>query len=79
MTSRSNASNTSGKKVNRTNNKKPYNYRPIQYGNRTFPSTSRLIVYLLTHNKKAKRTQTEIAQLCGVSQPCVCQLARDLK
>lgn len=78
MTSRS---NTSGKKVDRTNKKTktPYNYRPIQYGNRTFPSTSRLIVYLLTHNKKAKRTQTEIAKLCGVSQPCVCQLARDLK
>lgn len=78
MTSRS---NTSGKKVNRTNKKTnvPYNYRPIKYGNKTFPSTSRLIVYLLTHNKKAKRTQTEIAKLCGVSQPCVCQLASDLK
>jgi hypothetical protein len=74
--------NTNNKSVNRTNNKKaaevPYNYRPIRYGNKTFPTSSKLVVYMLTHNKVAKRSQSEIARLCGVSQPCVCQLARDL-
>ena len=78
-----NSSNSNKKSVNRSNSKKaaemPFNYRPIRYGNKTFPTTSRLIVYMLTHNKKARRSQSDIARICGVSQPCVCQLARDVK
>ena len=77
--------NTNKKSVNRSNNKKakapevPYNYRPIKVSNRNFPTASQAAVYMLTHNKKARRSQSDIARICGVSQPCVCQLARDLK
>lgn len=76
--------NTNKKNVNRSNGKKktevtPYNYRPVQYGKRKFETTSQLIRYMLTHNKSAKRSQSDIARLCGVSQPCVCQLAAELR
>lgn len=74
---------SNNKSVNRSNNKKaaeiPFNYRPIRVSNRNFPTASQAAVYLLTHNKKARRSQSDIARICGVSQPCVCQLARDLK
>lgn len=75
MTSRS---NTSGKKVNRTNKSSdtPYNYRPVKVGAIKFSSASKAAIYML---KRTKLSQTEIAKRIGVSQPCVCQLARDLK
>jgi hypothetical protein len=87
--------NTNTKNVNRTNNKKArivrvdqhlrrtraksnFNYRPVVYQGKTYNSTSELILYMLKHNS-AKRSQSEIARICGVSQPCVCQLALTLK
>lgn len=74
---------TSGKKVNKTNRTKkvevPFNYRPLKISGRNFPTASQAAAYLMTHNKKAKRSQSEIARLCGVSQPCVCQLAATVK
>lgn len=82
-----NTKNTNTKDVNRTNERKPqviipevtFNYQKAKYGGRTFQTTSELVRYMLTHNKQAKRSQSEIARMCGVSQPCVCQLARELK
>jgi hypothetical protein len=77
-----NKSNSNKKNVNRSNNKKvevPYNYRPIKISNRNFPTASQAAVYMLTHNKGPRRSQSDIARICGVSQPCVCQLARELK
>lgn len=71
--------NTSGKKVNRTNNKNvetPYNYRTTQHGKFTFTTASRAAVWML---KRTNLTQSEIARRLGVSQPCVCQLARNIK
>lgn len=57
-------------------NKVPYNYRKIQYGKLSFPTASKAALWML---KRTKYSQSEIARRCGVSQPCVCQLARDLK
>jgi hypothetical protein len=67
------------KHLRRTRAKSNFNYRPVVYDGRTYNSTSELVRYMLTHNKRAKRTQSEIARICGVSQPCVCQLATTLK
>jgi hypothetical protein len=78
--------NTNKKSVNRSNNKTanraskksevPYNYRPVRFGAIKFATASKAAVYMLT---KTKFSQSEIARRLGVSQPCVCQLARDLK
>lgn len=72
--------NTNNKSVNRTNhtNETPYNYRPIKILNRKFHTASDGVRYVLTHNKVAKRSHTEIAKMCGVTQPCVSQLATQL-
>jgi DNA-directed RNA polymerase specialized sigma subunit len=67
-------SNTNRKKSNTSNI--PYNYRRVTYGALTFPTASKLAVWLL---KRSKLSQSEIARRCGVSQPCVCQLAAELK
>jgi hypothetical protein len=65
--------------LKRSSAKSNFNYRPVVYQGKTYGTTSELIVYMLTHNKKAKRSQSEIARMCGVSQPCVCQLAATLR
>jgi DNA-directed RNA polymerase specialized sigma subunit len=71
--------NTNNKKATRSsstsNNKKSeksFNYRPIKIGAIKFSSSSKAAVHLLKHTKL---NQSEIARRCGVSQPCVCQLA----
>jgi|WetSurMetagenome_2_1015567.scaffolds.fasta_scaffold19810_6 hypothetical protein len=69
----------SGKKIQRTKSKKtttPFNYRPTKIGARKFTTSSKAAVFLL---KSSKLSQSEIARRCGVSQPCVCQLAADIK
>jgi DNA-directed RNA polymerase specialized sigma subunit len=68
------------KSIDRSNNKKAaealYNYRPMKFGAIKFPTASKAAVYML---KRTSLSQSEIARRCGVSQPCVCQLARDVK
>ena len=64
------------KLLNKTKNKIPYNYRKIKYGKRTFKTASKAAIFLL---KSTKYSQSKIARLLGVSQPCVNQLARDIK
>jgi DNA-directed RNA polymerase specialized sigma subunit len=69
-------SSTNRKKSSTSTTDIPYNYRRVTYGALTFPTASRLAVWLL---KRSKLSQSEIARRCGVSQPCVCQLAAELK
>lgn len=47
-------------------------YRAVQYGKRSFGSASDLIRYLL--KLKTKRTQAEIAEICGVTPALVSQI-----
>jgi hypothetical protein len=56
--------------------KTPFNYRTIKIYGRNFRTASKAAVYML---RKTKLSQSEIARRCGVSQPCVCQLAAILK
>jgi len=53
-----------------------YNYRATKIGAIKFRTASKAAVYLL---KRSKFSQTEIARRCGVSQPCVAQLAAQLR
>jgi len=69
--------NTNGKNVNKTNKvEASYNYRPTQHGKFKFNTASRAAIWML---RRTKLSQSEIARRLKISQPCVCQLARDLK
>jgi hypothetical protein len=69
---------TTNVKKSRTSKKSkiPYNYREITLSGIQFRSASLAARFLL---KRTKKSQSEIARCCGVSQPCVCQLAAEIK
>lgn len=65
-------SNTNGKKKANTHSKKvPFNYCAVKI-EMEFPTRSKAAAHMLKHTELS---QSEIARICGVSQPCVCQLA----
>jgi hypothetical protein len=56
--------------------KTPYNYRQVTLSGIQFKSASLAARFML---KRTKKSQSEIARHCGVSQPCVCQLAAEIR
>ena len=52
-----------------------FNYSVTKVGAIKFHTASAAIIHML---KNTKLSQSEIARRVGVSQPCVCQLARDV-
>lgn len=56
--------------------KKKATYQSVQYEGQEFSSKSALIKHLLTTTSKS---QAEIAQICGVTAPCVSQLWKVVK
>ena len=69
---------TSNTKKSRTSKKSriPYNYRPVTLSGIQFKSASLAARFML---KRTKKSQSAIARHCGVSQPCVCQLAAEIR
>lgn len=57
-------------------NRESFNYQATKIGAIKFMTASLAATYML---QKTKLSQSEIARRCGVSQPCVCQLAAKLK
>lgn len=76
-----NKTNTSGKKhsaKNNTNKKSKVrnNYKPVTIGEIHFKTASKAVLFFLNHTSLS---QTEIASICSVTQPRVCQLAKELR
>jgi len=70
-------SNTSGKKhQSKDNTNKKKISRELQIGNLLFESSSQAAIFFL---ENSKISQSDIARICDISQPCVCQLASTLK
>ncbi len=65
------------KRTNPTNqrDRESFNYNATKVGAIKFHTASAAILHML---KTTKLSQSEIARRVGVSQPCVCQLARDV-
>ena len=66
------------KRTNPTNQREreSFNYQSTKVGAIKFGTASAAALYML---QRTKLSQSEIARRCGVSQPCVCQLAATVK
>lgn len=68
--------NTSGKKHQNKVNTNKKKSREFNLGSLSFQSQSQAALFLLINSEIS---QSDIARICNVSQPCVCQLAQTLK
>lgn len=74
--SKSHKNPNAGKVIRVINGKREsFNYNATKVGAIKFHTASAAILHML---KTTKLSQSEIARRVGVSQPCVCQLTRDV-